>query len=161
MNAQRFQQIQTDVRRTIGRPALALGLGLSLLVAALAGQHYAAPRIAGVPASEQRHTVAAAPGWLGATLMGSAYNGDTKLATRPIVPSSARAWPGATLMGSTYNGQASGSLNRPVTATSRDWPGATLMGSAYDGQSAHLIRPATLATGWPGATPMGSAYNGQ
>jgi hypothetical protein len=42
MNAQRFQQIRMDVRRTIGRHTLALSLGLSLLIIALAALGYAA-----------------------------------------------------------------------------------------------------------------------
>jgi hypothetical protein len=106
MNAQRFQQVRTDVRRALGRHALVLGLSLSLLVVALAGQRYAARHISGVPVAEQRRTAAAtAPDWPGATLMGSAYNGQTHHATRLIGRSSAQGWPGATLTGSAYNGQ--------------------------------------------------------
>ena len=43
MNAQRFQQVRTDIRRTMGCHALALGLGL-LLLAALAADHLSRAR---------------------------------------------------------------------------------------------------------------------
>ena len=77
MNAQRFQQVRTDVRRTIGRHTLALGLGLSMPVA---------------------------QGWPGATLMGSAYDGQTSYPMR-LAPAAQQGWPGATLTGSAYDGR--------------------------------------------------------
>jgi hypothetical protein len=56
MNTQRFQQLRTSIRHTFDRHSLALGLGLLLLVAALAAQRY------GVPAANQA--------WPGPALVG-------------------------------------------------------------------------------------------
>jgi hypothetical protein len=53
MNAQRFQQVRTDVRRTIGRHTLALGLGLSILIVALVAQRYTAPQATVTPAASR------------------------------------------------------------------------------------------------------------
>jgi hypothetical protein len=131
MNAQRFQQVRTDVRRTIGRHTLALGLGLSVLIVALAAQRYVAPHAGFVPVPSRPNPASlASQGWPGATLTGSAYKGQPAHLISLGIPSS--HWPGATLTGSAYNGQTS----RPkhVVPAAQGWPGATMMGSAYSGQ---------------------------
>jgi hypothetical protein len=105
MNAKRFQQVRTDIRHTIGRHTLALGLGLSILVVALAAQRYAAPRAEFVSSASRPATALVAnQGWPGATLTGSAYSGQT-LSSLRIAPATQHGWPGTTLMGSAYNGQ--------------------------------------------------------
>jgi hypothetical protein len=160
MNAQRFQQVRTDVRRTIGRHTLALSLGLSLLIVALVAQRYTAPHAGFIPASSRTNSAPlASQSWPGATITGSAYDGQSARAahiTAPVV----QGWPGATLTGSAYDGQSGHSIRPAVVAS--NWPGATLIGSAYNGQSvrtADITVP--MAQKWPGATLTGSAYNGQ
>jgi hypothetical protein len=103
MNAHHFQQVRTDIRHVIGRYGLALGLGLALLVAALTAQRYAAPRT--TPSDSQPFAAPVAnQGWPGATLMGSAYDGQSAHPVRPV-RHAIQGWPGATLMGSAYDGQ--------------------------------------------------------
>jgi hypothetical protein len=160
MNAQRLQQVRTDVRRSIGRHALTLGFGLSLLIVALAAQRYAAPYAGFVPEARRPNPAPIAnQSWPGATLTGSAYNGQS---ARPIVVAAASSsWPGATLTGSAYNGQPAHTTLVTARPVAQSWPGATLTGSAYDGQPARPIVVAAPSSSWPGATLMGSAYNGQ
>lgn len=161
MNARRLQQVRADVRRTIGRHTLALGLGLSLLIVALATQRYTAPRAKFAPAtSASKPTPIASQGWPGATLTGSAYVGQAAHLYRSAIHRS--SWPDATLTGSAYNGSAQLTARPIAPSSGRGWPGATLTGSAYDEESIYSSRPAELVVaGWPGATLMGSAYNGQ
>ena len=164
MNAQHVQQVWTQVRHTIARYSMALGLSLWLLVIVLALQPFRDERATTAPTVRHRPTIAAAsPGWPGATLMGSAYSGQTDHTARRARAAASPGWPGATLMGSAYNGQTDHATRRAPAAASPGWPGATLMGSAYNGQTDHANRhaPAATSPGWPGATLMGSAYNGQ
>jgi hypothetical protein len=188
MNAQRFQQIRMDVRRTIGRHTLALSLGLSLLIIALAALGYMAQPATFAPATSRPHPAPiASQGWPGATLTGSAYNGQSAQAAHITAPA-AQGWPGATHAGSAYDGQSAHPLSlavpssgwpgatltgsaynepsqlaaRPIAPSSaQGWPGTTLTGSAYNGQPIQSSRLAALVASWPGATLMGSAYNGQ
>ncbi|MFL5805347.1 MAG: hypothetical protein ACJ8CR_26850 [Roseiflexaceae bacterium] len=130
MSAQQLQQV---ARRTISRRGRWLSLGLLFIVAALAAQRYTMPQVEVAPAQSVRPAVsAAAQGWPGATLMGSAYSGQTPQALRRPVAN--EGWPGATLMGSAYDGQTDHATRHAPAASSPGWPGATLMGSAYSGQ---------------------------
>jgi hypothetical protein len=160
MNAQRFQQIRMDVRRTIGRHTLALSLGLSLLIIALAALGYAALHGTFSPeASRTNSARIASQAWPGTTLTGSAYNGQSAHLLSLAVPAS--GWPGATLTGSAYNGHTQLAARPIVPLSAQGWPGTTLTGSAYNGQPIQSSRLAALVASWPGATLMGSAYNGQ
>jgi len=104
VNTQQLRQVV--IRRAMGRRGLWLSLGLLLIIVALAAQRYATPQAQTVPIQSARPAArAAASGWPGATLMGSAYNGQTDHATRQAPATNSPGWPGATLMGSAYNGQ--------------------------------------------------------
>ena len=160
MNAQRFQQVRTDVRRTIARHTLALGLALLILIVALVAQRYTAPQATVTPAASRPNPAPiTSQGWPGATLTGSAYNGQSEDLAHTTAPV-AQGCPGATLTGSAYNGRSVRSSRLAVPSSG--WPGATLMGSAYDGQTSYPMRLAPAAQqGWPGATLTGSAYDGR